>query len=78
MRDVMITTFDNPYNPFDDFRRWLAYDQEKGYNSLSYLARVAKTSIELPEEDNIISIEQAIDEICRINNYSVYDKVVKE
>ena len=78
MRDVMITTFDNPYNPFDDFRRWLAYDQEKGYNSLSYLARVAKTSIELPEEDNIATIEQAIDEICRINNYSIYDKVVKE
>jgi len=27
----MLTTFDNPYNPFDEFTSWFMFDEEKGY-----------------------------------------------
>ena len=27
-KDCMLTTFDNPYNPFDDFTLWMMYDKE--------------------------------------------------
>ena len=40
---VMLSTIDNPFNPFDDFDSWFHYDIEKGYNSCSYLARIART-----------------------------------
>ena len=43
-KDCMLTTFDNPYNPFDDFTLWLLYDKEQGYNTCERLARIAKLS----------------------------------
>lgn len=30
-----ITTFDNPYNPFEQFSNWFLFDVEKGYNTCS-------------------------------------------
>ena len=33
----MLTTFDNPYNPFDEFTSWFMFDEEKGYHSCAYL-----------------------------------------
>ena len=43
----MLTTIDNPFNPFDQFDEWFAYDVSKGYHTCSYLARIAKTSDEI-------------------------------
>ena len=40
--EVMLTTFDNPFNPFDEFVPWFLYDVEKGYYSCDKLARVAQ------------------------------------
>ena len=31
--EVMLSTSDNPFNPFDDFENWLAFDREKDYKS---------------------------------------------
>ena len=44
MVQYMLTTYDNPYNPFQDFTKWFLWDTEKGYNSCAYLARVAADS----------------------------------
>lgn len=46
MRDVMLTTFDNPYSPFNEFPQWLSFDTAKGYNTLSYLDRLCPRSSE--------------------------------
>lgn len=70
-----ITTFDNPYNPFDDFQSWFLYDIEKGYNTCGYLARIAKTSDLLSEQENEEEIERAIDEIVKYDFMNVYKKV---
>ena len=77
-RIVRITTVDNPYDPFDDFTNWLLYDKEKGYNSCEYLARIAKTSDQLSDEENEKEIERAIDEIIFKNPLNIYKKVVQE
>lgn len=70
-----ITTVDNPYNPFSQFVSWFMYDVEKGYNSCSYLGRIARTSDELSDEENDQEIERAIDEIIRYDFRNVYKKV---
>ena len=38
--DVMLTTFDNPYNPFDDYDKWWQWDKDNDYNTPELLARV--------------------------------------
>ena len=70
-----LTTFDNPYNPFTQFDSWFLFDVEKGYNSCAYLARIAKTSEQLTDEENNEEIENAIDEIIKYDFMNVYKKV---
>lgn len=65
--DFMLTTTDNPFNPFTEFDQWYNYDESKGYHSLSLLARVANTSDELSELDNDQAIDLAINEIVDEN-----------
>jgi hypothetical protein len=75
MQQSMLTTTDNPYDPFTQFDEWYAYDTGKGYNTCSYLARIAKTSDELSQQDEDIAIESAIDEIVAHNILGIYKKV---
>lgn len=71
----MLTTFDNPYNPFDEFASWFMFDEEKGYHSCAYLGRIAKTSEQLSDEENAQEIERAIDEIIKYDFQNIYKKV---
>jgi hypothetical protein len=74
----MLTTVDNPYSPFDNWDEWYAFDTRMGYHTSSLLARVAITSDELSETDQSLAIEQAIDEIIKINASGMHRKVTKE
>lgn len=69
---TMLTTIDNPYNPFTDFNNWLLYDNNKGYNSLSYLARIANVSDAMSEEETNAAIDDAIDEIVKYDFMNIY------
>ena len=71
----MLTTFDNPYNPFDEFTSWFMFDEEKGYHSCAYLGRIAKTSEQLSDEETAQEIERAIDEIIKYDFQNIYKKV---
>ena len=71
----MLTTFDNPYNPFTQFNQWLLFDKEKGYDSCEYLARIANTSDEMTDEENNREIESAINEIIKYDFRNIYKKV---
>ena len=78
MRRCMLTTFDNPYDPFEQFTSWFLFDIEKGYNSCAYLGRIARTSDQLSEEENELEIERAIDEIIKYDFMNIYKKVTKQ
>lgn len=73
--ECMLTTFDNPYNPFEQFSLWFSFDTEKGYNSCAYLGRIARTSEQLSEEENNAEVERAIDEIIKYDFRNIYKKV---
>ena len=77
-KNCMISTVDNPYNPFEQFDPWLSFDIEKGYNSCAYLARIAHTSDELSDEENTNEVERAIDEIIKYDFQNLYVKVIKQ
>ena len=74
----MLTTEDNPFDPFTQFDEWFSFDETMGYNSCEYLGRIVKTSSELSEQDQELDTERAIDEIVEINPLGIYKKVTKE
>jgi hypothetical protein len=74
----MLTTKDNPYDPFTEYDHWYAFDADQGYNTPSYLARIVRTSEEMSEADQLEAIAQGIDEILEENVLGIYQKVVKE
>ena len=74
----MLTTIDNPFDPFEQFTSWFLFDTEKGYNSCAYLARIARTSDQLSDEENNREIERAIDEIIKYDFMNVYKKIKKK
>jgi hypothetical protein len=74
----MLTTFDNPYDPFKQFDSWLMYDNDRGYNSCSRLGRIARTSDQLSDEVNEEEIERAIDEIIKYDFMNIYKKIKQE
>lgn len=74
----MLTTFDNPYDPFEQFTSWNLFDVEKGYNTCSYLGRIVRLSDELSEQEESEEIERAIDEIIKYDYANIYKKVTRE
>jgi hypothetical protein len=76
--ESMLTTVDNPYDPFTQFDEWYAYDERSGYHTTSLLARITVTSHELSEADQSLAIELAIDEIVSENVSGVHRKVTRK
>ncbi len=75
MPEMMLTTIDNPFNPFTQWDEWKRYDEDKKYYTCSYLARIAKTSDDLSEADYNKAIDDAIEEIVSLNINGMYTKV---
>lgn len=74
----MLTTVDNPHDPFDDYDSWYAWDSRYGYHTPEFLARIANVSVETSETDQAQAIEDAIDEIVKENVTGMYRKVTRE
>lgn len=72
---VMLTTVDNPFSPFTQFKAWYAYDLQLGHHTSALLARVANYSDDLSEPDQDAVVEAAIDEIVAINPNGKFRKV---
>jgi hypothetical protein len=73
--EFMLTTVDNPFDPFTQWDEWFAWDQSAGYHTPGLLARVARMSDEMSEADQHIALQQAIDEVVQENVLGVHKKV---
>lgn len=71
----MLTTTDNPFNPFTEWDQWFAYDEQLGHHTCALLARVTHTSDELSDVDQDLTLQQAIDEVVQYNVSGVHRKV---
>ena len=75
--NCMLTTFDNPFDPFEQFTSWFMFDVEKGYNTCGKLARIAELSDDLSQVEVNNELERAIDEIIKHDPFNIYKKVRK-
>ena len=78
MSTCMLTTIDNPFDPFEQFTSWLLFDKEKGYNSSERLMRIANISDDMTQKEIDEETERAIDEIIKYDFMNIYVKVKKE
>lgn len=80
--EVMLSTIDNPYNPFDNFDQWYSYDemkarQENRPTCCGYLARVDASSDEVSEAEQIQTMNDIIDEILELNLSGKFIKLTR-
>lgn len=68
LKELRLTTTDNPYDPFTQFELWDSWDVQAGYHTTSYLARVIETSDELSEE---LQLEAYNDAVLAIADYNL-------
>lgn len=77
-KEVMLTTKDNPYNPFTHYDEWYEFDTSSGYNTCSYLARIASSSEDLSEDEESSAIRKAMIEIVEFNVTGNYILVTED
>lgn len=77
-QEKVLTTTDNPFNPFLDFLSWYSYDHQLGYDTPNYMARLARTSDELPDDDNDAEIDRVMEDIVMLNITGTYIIVTEE
>ena len=78
MQESMLTTVDNPFDPFTEFKPWYSFDLAAGYHTLALLGRIINTSHELSDTDELLANERAIDEILRENVSGMHRRVTRE
>lgn len=63
----MLSTSDNPYNPWIDYDKWYDWDQAAGYHTPQYIARLANTLAGLPDDQEQVAVDLAIASILDVN-----------
>ena len=72
---MLITTFDNPYHPIEEFDKWYAFDLNHGYDTLGYIARLADFSLNDSEEVHDYKEEKAMNQILENDFLALYYKM---
>ena len=68
----MLTTYDNPYSPFDQFDLWLQYDIEMGYQTCERLGKIIQIEDGMSDKEKEEAMDYAIDEIIKYDDLGIY------
>lgn len=75
----LLSTIDNPINPFEDFKQWLVWDTSiLGHNTCGVVATHCNTGIDASEEESAKDYEQACDDIILHDAAGIFIKVKGE
>lgn len=73
--EYMLTTFDNPFNPFTDYKAWYSYDLMLGHNTAGLLGRMVISSNDLSDSDQRSDVEDAMNRILKEDVLGIYRKI---
>ena len=73
--DILLTTKDNPYNPFTQYDDWKYFDEKtKHYNTEAYIAReVGMLDPDISEQELAYERMKAFKEIIKLNDEMGFD-----
>lgn len=75
LEQFMLTTFDNPFNPFENFRDWFVFDIEKGYKCCEIVDRISNVTNEMSSTEKILAQNDAIERFIAVDPLNLYTKV---
>ena len=78
MADYMVTTIDNPWNPFVHYHEWLSYDMQHGYFTDQWMYVLTKTSNDLRPEEIEEQIDAGVTRLLEIDPYGLHVKVYED
>lgn len=78
MAAYLITTMDNPNNPFTNPDEWYAFDYNYGYETLRWLAHFSDTSTLMEDEDYEYEVNQACDRLLAEDPFGLYIKITAD
>lgn len=70
----MLTTIDNPFDPFEQFSSWLLFDKEKGYDSCERLARLVTITEDMTQDEIDRETENAIELLIALDITDTFTK----
>lgn len=73
--EYMLTTIDNPYNPFEQFTLWYLFDKEKGYNTCERLARLANITSDMSQKEIDEETNRAMDKLIEIDFLNIFKRI---
>lgn len=77
IKECMLTTVDNPYDPFEQFTLWLMFDKEKGYNTSERLMRLANISEDMSQMEIDREVDRAMDRLIELDFTNTFKKCFK-
>lgn len=72
-----LTTFDNFFDPFEDFKSWFAFDQQKNYNSSGLIDRFFSSLDELGPIWSKRILVYALQDIVHLNASGMHTIIVR-
>lgn len=81
--DILLTTKDNPFNPFTEYDNWKYFDEtSKHYNTEAYVAReVGMLDPDIGDEALADELITAFKEIIRLNDemgFDIYTMITRD
>lgn len=76
-QECMLTTFDNPYDPFEQFTLWHMFDKEKGYNTCERMMRLANITEDMSQIEIDEEVDRAMDRLIELDFTNTFKKITK-
>lgn len=75
LEQFMLSTIDNPFNPFENFHDWFLFDIEKGYKCCEIVDRIVNIPPRCSKKEEIIATNAAIDRFIDLDPFGIYIRV---
>ena len=76
--DYRLTTFDNPYDPFEQVSLWYLFDCQHGYNTCGKIARIANITDDMSDKEINDEYNRAIEVLIDNDFLNIYKRVQRK
>ena len=76
--DYLLTTVDNPFDPFKDFSLWDSFDREKGHFTCDLIGRLSQISDDMTQKEEEAEYDRVVDFIIYHDQLNKYKRFYRQ